>query len=31
MLSVVKIVNKTRPWYEAGAAVKRNASSALRS
>lgn len=31
MLSVVKIVNTTRPWYEAGAAVKRNASSALRS
>ena len=25
MLSVVKIVNNTRPWYEAGAAVRRNA------
>jgi len=25
MLSVVKIVSRTRPWYEAGAAVRRNA------
>jgi ACR3 family arsenite transporter len=24
MLSVVKIVSRTRPWYEAGAAVRRN-------
>ena len=31
MLSVVKIVNNTRPWYEAGAAVRRNAASELRS
>jgi ACR3 family arsenite transporter len=31
MLSVVKIVNATRPWYEAGAAVKRNAAPQLRS
>jgi hypothetical protein len=23
MLSVVRIVNATRPWYEAGAAVQR--------
>jgi ACR3 family arsenite transporter len=27
MLSVVKIVNNTRRWYEAGAAVRRNAAS----
>jgi ACR3 family arsenite transporter len=31
MLSVVKIVNNTRPWYEAGAAVRRNAAPHLRS
>ena len=31
MLSVVKIVNNTRPWYEAGAAVRRNAASEIRS
>ncbi|MBN9278790.1 MAG: ACR3 family arsenite efflux transporter [Hyphomicrobium sp.] len=31
MLSVVKIVNNTRPWYEAGAAVRRNSAPYLRS
>ncbi len=31
MLSVVRIVNNTRPWYEAGAAVRRNAAPHLRS
>ena len=31
MLSVVKIVNSTRPWYEAGAAVRRNTPDHLRS
>jgi ACR3 family arsenite transporter len=31
MLSVVRIVNATRPWYEAGSAVKRSADAALRS
>lgn len=31
MLSVVRIVDNTRPWYEAGAAVRRNAAPHLRS
>jgi arsenite transporter len=30
MLSVVKIVNATKPWYEAGAAVRRNSASEAR-
>ena len=31
MLSVGRIVNATRPWYEAGEAVRRNAASEVRS
>lgn len=30
MLSVVRIVNATKPWYEQGTAVRRNAATALR-